>query len=368
MSLSRWIMLTATGIALAGCQYLPFTGEKTGPEYKDAKVLAPLDLPPDLVSEASQPGLTLPSPASAAEASASRSVAPAAVTGGQMPVPAAQATTPVPAAPVAELQTQGEEAVLRLDMSPEQVWPVVSRTLQQEGYKVARQDNASGQLQTDWKSERRGLSGLLGSAVAANARSRYTITLKPGENGVLLSASQEVQENDSGEIGDVWTATTPDDKAGLALLKAVQKNLQQPSMAQAAGQPSVERLTDARGPYLILSLPPAQAQQRVSGVLKDMGYELRAGDTAGIFLLSRTDAAAQEGFFQSIFTQFRDGILGAFKNEEPNGDTHLQLRLSPDAKSPGTVLEILPEDGAAKEDKAVRTLVDRLAERLRAAS
>lgn len=371
----RWTLIAAAGLAMTGCQYLPFTGEKTGPEYKDAKVLPPLDLPPDLVSEATQPGLTLPPPAPGAGTS---SVAPPSITaepapqaGAALVAPPQSAlpTAPATATPGAQLQDQGDDAVLRVRMAPEQLWPVVSKTLQQAGYRIARQDAATGQLQTDWKPEREGLSALLGSAVSANVRTRYTVSMKAGENGVqLLTARQERQENDSGETGDVWTETSPDKKAGVSLLKAIQESLQQPAgTQQTTSQPTVERLEDAKGPYLVLSLPPEQARARVVDVLKTMGYDPQPGSQPGTFLLARNDATDQQGFFQSMFAQLKDGILGAFTSEDARAQTSLQLRLSPDAKSPGTVLEVLPvDDGSAgDESKAVRQVVDQLAERLR---
>lgn len=377
--MSRWIIVAASSaFLLAGCQYLPFTGDKSGPKYNDAKTLPPLEVPPDLLAAPVQPGLQVPPARAAAPASAPAAISPASPApassagfavserGREVP-PAAPAATQPAAAAASTLTDSGAASTLRVQMPAAALWPVVRMALQKEGFTVARLDEQTGVLETDWQGQRTGLSALLGSAVAPNAREKYIVTMRGEADGSqVLSARQIRQDSDPQMTGEAWTEAQPDAKAVATLLKSIQESIEQGGKQAALPSMKVERLRDQQGSYLVLSLPPEQVQARVEETLKGLGYQAVAGQRPGEFVVSAAAEQAQEkkGIFADIWSQLSEGVRGAFRSDDKAKAAQVQMRvrLSRDAQGPGSVLEVLPVDQGAQG--AAERLLQQLAERL----
>ena len=57
----RYVALAVVAsLGLGGCSYIPFFKSNSGPKYQDSKVMEPLKIPPDLLAQAPQPGVTIP--------------------------------------------------------------------------------------------------------------------------------------------------------------------------------------------------------------------------------------------------------------------------------------------------------------------
>ncbi|WP_028989319.1 outer membrane protein assembly factor BamC [Thermithiobacillus tepidarius DSM 3134] len=373
--MSRWIIVAASSaFLLAGCQYLPFTGDKSGPKYNDAKTLPPLEVPPDLLAAPVQPGLQIPPARAAAPAGGSpASPAPASPAGfavsergRDVPSAAPAATQPATVA-ASTLTDSGAASTLRVQMPAAVLWPVVRTALQKEGFTVASLDEQAGVLETDWQGQRTGLSALLGSAVAPNAREKYIVIMRGEADGSqVLSARQIRQDSDPQTTGEAWTEAQPDAKAVVALLKSIQESIEQGGKQAALPSMKVERLRDQQGSYLVLSLPPEQAQARVEETLKGLGYQAVAGQRPGEFVVTASAEQAQKkkGILADIWSQLSEGVRGAFRSDDKAKAAQVQMRvrLSRDAQGPGSVLEVLPVDQGAQG--AVERLLQQLAERL----
>lgn len=374
--MSRWIIVAASSaFLLAGCQYLPFTGDKSGPKYNDAKTLPPLEVPPDLLAAPVQPGLQIP-PARAAAPAAASPTSPAPVgfavseRGHDVP-PAAPVATQRATVAASTLTDSGAASTLRVQMPAAVLWPVVRTALQKEGFTVASLDEQAGVLETDWQGQRTGLSALLGSAVAPNSREKYIVTMRGEADGSqVLSARQIRQDSDPQATGEAWTEAQPDAKAAVALLKSIQESIEQGGKQAALPSMKVERLRDQQGSYLVLSLPPEQAQARVEETLKGLGYQAVAGQRPGEFVVTASAEQAQKkkGILADIWSQLSEGVRGAFGSDDKAKAAQVQMRvrLSRDAQGPGSVLEVLPVDQGAQG--AVERLLQQLAERLGANS
>ncbi|MEW5791303.1 MAG: outer membrane protein assembly factor BamC [Pseudomonadota bacterium] len=373
--MSRWIIVAASSaFLLAGCQYLPFTGDKSGPKYNDAKMLPPLEVPPDLLAAPVQPGLQIPPVRAAAPAAASpTSPAPASPAGfavserGRDVPPAAPAATQPATVAASTLTDSGAASTLRVQMPAAVLWPVVRTALQKEGFTVASLDEQAGVLETDWQGQRTGLSALLGSAVAPNAREKYIVTMRGEADGSqVLSARQIRQDSDPQTTGEAWTEAQPDAKAVVALLKSIQESIEQGGKQAALPSMKVERLRDQQGSYLVLSLSPEQAQARVEETLKGLGYQTVAGQRPGEFVVTASAEQAQKkkGILADIWSQLSEGVRSAFRSDDKAKAAQVQMRvrLSRDAQGPGSVLEVLPVDQGAQG--TAERLLQQLAERL----
>lgn len=375
--MSRWLIAALSASLLAGCHSLPFVGDKTGPKYNDAKTLQPLDVPPDLIAAPVKPGLTVPPAARSAPAVAPVASGVSADNGGfplsqrgQAPAPASAPAQSAGPAPASSLTGQGEASVLRVAMPASALWPIVESTLSKEGYGIAKMDEKSGVLETNWKGSRTGLSAVLGSAVAANAREKFILTLRSAGNGEqMLSARQIHQDSDAEATGEAWTSAPANPARSVALLKRIEAAIQQNRLAADVPAIKVERLQDQNGPYLVLGIPPAQAQEPVLAALHSLGYpQVKPGERAGEWLLSvdAAQAKAKQGLLSDVFSQLSEGVRGIFgQGNQEKGPLQVLVRLSRDTQSPGSVLEVLPVNGKDKADKAFAdSLVQRLAERL----
>lgn len=376
--MSRWLIAALSATLLAGCHSLPFTGDKTGPKYNDAKTLQPLDVPPDLIAAPVKPGLTVPPATSAGPAVSPAASGVGADNGGgfplsqrgQAPAPAPTAAQPAGAVPASRLTAEGKAPVLHVAMPASALWPIIQATLSKEGYGIAKLDKSSGVLETNWKGSRTGLSAIFGSAVAPNARQKFILTLRSeGGDQQALSARQIRQDSDTEATGEAWTSTPADPARSVALLKDIQAAIKQNRVTAAMPAIKVERLQDQNGPYLVLGLPPASAQGPVLSALQSLGYtQIKPGEHAGEWLISvdETQAKAKQGVFSDILSQLSEGVRGIFgQGKKAAGPTQLLVRLSRDRQSPGSVLEVVPVNVKDKADKALaNALIQSLAERL----
>src|SRR3569832_1404271 len=149
-------------------------------EYKNALALPPLEVPPDLINPPKDAALAVPAvPAGGAAIAAAPRPAP--------PETAAAA----PAAPVSNPQG-------RLERDGAQRWLVVSgevaavtkrvhEFLLQEGYDIAAEDAARGNIETEWRAADAGRAGdndkeKLNEALSAGLQDKFRIRLEAGRS------------------------------------------------------------------------------------------------------------------------------------------------------------------------------------------
>ncbi len=142
----RWLFLLMIVVTLNACSWFAGEEEQAG----DARLLASLEVPPDLVTPKGDPRLTRP-------------VLPE--LGGSATRPAAQTVDcqcnepprigerVLPAGKGVQRMREGLRRWLVVEAEPEQVWPLVRKFLDMRGYRVQRDEPAIGLLETDWKTQ-----------------------------------------------------------------------------------------------------------------------------------------------------------------------------------------------------------------------
>lgn len=134
----RLLMLSASLSLLTACSW--FSDDE---DAADARVLPPLEIPPDLVTPAGDPRLArpeLPEVTISATAAALATAQPPSI--GERVLPAGKGV---------QRMREGQRRWLVVEVEPEQVWPLAQKFLTQRGYRLHRDEPAIGLLETDWK-------------------------------------------------------------------------------------------------------------------------------------------------------------------------------------------------------------------------
>lgn len=251
----RFSLLLLATLALAACG--------TSSE-RDATVLPPLEVPPDLVKPRVDSQMQLPE-------------LPKATT------PVAQAAADLPRIGEAVLPPQrgvhlrrdGERRWLTVEAEPEQVWPLAAKFLAARGYRVAREEPAIGLLETDWKP----LFAEDGSSETPNLRERLHLRLEPGERAGLTEV--HVSQTASERAGDAWQLRAPDTERAAIMLNRFAQYLGGQNVKQETPlSPLASTLdSDADGnPVLRVSAPFEQTWRRTALALESLGFTIEDAD------------------------------------------------------------------------------------------
>lgn len=207
------VLLAAT---LSGC-----VSDLLGPDrvdYKAAKKLPPLDIPPDLTAPARDERYQIPdvTPAGATTYSAYS----AERTGAPRP----GSTDVLPNVDNVRLERSGSERWLVVPEPPEKVWPLVKEFWQESGFLIKTENSETGVMETDWAENRAkipedGVRSLIGkvfdSAYSTAERDKFRTRLergeKPGTTEIYIShrGVQEVYVSES-QDRTMWQPRPPD--------------------------------------------------------------------------------------------------------------------------------------------------------------
>ena len=357
----RYVALAVVAsLGLGGCSYIPFFKSNSGPKYQDSKVMEPLKVPPDLLAQAPQPGVTIPggavtSPGGTANSSELPTNANSAASGGyglfQPHEAAGQQPVEEKTLPEVSAQILGAGADVRLSTTakPAQIWAALKATLAADKTTVAKFSPEQGELVTNWRDFRSGLAFVLGNTVAPTYREKYTFHLSAGENGAeLLSVQQERVRNDPNGSSLEWKKVPADAGHNRRIMEAVQKRLSQESLLAEMPKIKVTRYQDDRGPYLVLNAGPAKAQSAVQVVLQGLGYPVQS-EGMGVWNVQvqggGAQAAQKQSFIGGIFQRTWDNIKAIWSSPEKQKPVSVQVKLLRMKNNEGSVLETTPGVG-----------------------
>ncbi|MDA8247441.1 outer membrane protein assembly factor BamC [Acidithiobacillus sp.] len=341
----RYVALAVVAsLGLGGCSYIPFFKSNSGPKYQDSKVMEPLKIPPDLLAQAPQPGVTIPG-----GAVTSRDLSKDTGSGGyglfQPHTAAGQQPVEENMLPGVSAQILGAGADLRLSTSakPAQIWAALKATLAADETTVAKFSPQQDELVTNWRDFRSGLAFVLGNTVAPTHRERYTFHLNAGENGseILTIQQDRVWNNPTG--GSVeWTKVPADARHNRQIMEALRKRLSQESLLAEMPNIKVTRYQDDRGPYLVLNVLPAKAQPAVQMVLQNLGYPVQSAGM-GVWDVQVQEGGAQadrkQGFIGGIFQRTWDNIKAIWSSPEKRKPISVRVKLLRMKNNEGSVLE-----------------------------
>jgi len=182
-SLSSMLLAVFAGL-LAGCTWTGSVfSEKV--DYQAARTRStPLEVPPDLSQLPREERFTVPErpqSVTASEAAAARPGAPGAAAGASV------AVAVVPAGSIAQIERQGSQRWLAVNMPPEKAWPILLDFWPSVGLAVEKSDKATGVMETVWAENkaklpqdviRRTLGRALGSVYETGEQDKYRARLE----------------------------------------------------------------------------------------------------------------------------------------------------------------------------------------------
>ncbi len=354
-------------LGLDGCSYLPFFHNQTGPNYQNARLAKPLEVPPDLLATVPQPGVTVP-------AGPVGLMGPVQRTGGSGAPAASSSSASAPAfsgtsaLPQEQGRIVGKAGRMELDTPAPatEVWSAVRKVLAAKKVAVRSFSAAEGTLVTGWQETRSGIDSFFGSTVAPDHRMQYTFHLKQGASGTILSVQQKRFWNNPNGSTLEWTPVSPDAGRNHRLLEAVLKRLSRSGVQTAAAAPGpvirVVRYRDSQGPYLVVDQVPARAAPAVQSALARMGYPVHL-QGQGAWSLQVRGKGSRQGHSGSMignmFSRAWDSINSIWSS--PEKPVAVDVRLLPMANGRGSVLETLPAPGDGENgQKYAVQILDRL--------
>jgi outer membrane protein assembly factor BamC len=277
--------LAAGGIALliAACSSTPsgdsmVTDRRT--EYRQARSVPSLEIPPDLTSSTIDDTMKVPdiAPSSSARLSDYASERAGGIVRNESVLPLSKRVT---------LKRTGDKRWLVIDAEPEEVWEKMRDFWLSNGWLIMKEDPRLGLLETDWAENRadiptgvvRGLfSKVIDSLYSAATRDRYRVRLerssRPGVTELYLThrGVEEVLEGDR----TIWTPRPADPELEAEMLGRLMVHLGFETMEArrqllAGEQPRPDRAR-LNGQLLLVTDPLDVAWRRTGIALDRIGF------------------------------------------------------------------------------------------------
>ena len=370
MSSSRCLALVSIAVLLAACSSAKHD------EYKNAKALPPLEVPPDLINPPKDTTTAVPA---AGSASAAVSPPPATAAAGEAPLSPIAAQSPAAAPPVAvppvaaaasapaavgkvHLEREGAQRWLVVPGTPVTVFPRVHEFLVQEGYEIAAENAAQGTLETEWRAAAVAGQDKLDVAAAAALQNKFRLRLEAGRaaDTVEISVSHLGLQRLLADGAEKWQPRPADPQLEAELLSHLQDYFANEGAhgGAAADLPAVHaEIVTGSDSVTTMRIPEdfERAWRRV-GLARGRGgfvIEDRNRDQ-GVYLIKLGRAFkedAKAGFFSRLF--------GANA-----GDPDAQYRVFLKGRGNETVVTVQHPGGAAVRTSIGERILDRLKEKM----
>ena len=379
----------ATAASLSGCSFLgiDFTNDKV--QYESSHSRANLEIPPDLTPLKNDDRFQVPARPGVISANAEAARAEAAAEAANP----STASSIVPSTERVKVMRDGAERWLRVQASPEQLWPVVQDFWPSVGLVVRDQNAKTGYMETEWAENkaklpqdiiRRTIGKVIDFAYSTGEQDQYRTRMERNDDGttdifithrsmveVVTGAQKESTLWQPGPADPTMEAEmlqrlalriesefTPDSSAkeNDAAERQIAAQFKDEPVATRA---TVENGSDGKAAAVVLTDGFDQAWRRVGLVLDRMGFEQTDRDrTAGWVLVRYLDPAYEEaekakrGFFTNLFSS--DAAI-----EAPSYRIHLA------GEGAQTRITVPGPDGMPDETGVAPTILGLLAEQLR---
>jgi outer membrane protein assembly factor BamC len=345
---SKYLVLCLAALSITACSTVT-GGRKI--DYKAAAVTDKLEVPPDLTSlpDSERGGVTTFS-----GYAAGREIQPT----GEADV--------LPKFAKVKLVRQGGERWLVVSEKPATLWPQLREFLLGLGLSIARENRATGIIETDWAENRASKGGRLKTPFGffrdTGVRDRYRIRIEEardnsGGTEVHLSHQGLVEEVASGGgdelIQTVWQRSGPDKELEAEMLRLLMVHLgvedakARSMLTAGVAQPRASLEFDENDVANLRTIDPfASAWRRVGKALDRLGAEIESKDrNKGIY----TIAVAAQGEKAS-----KPGFLGRLLGKEKAATTPYRVRIT--ALKKGTGVQLLERE----KDRPVATPAGRV--------
>lgn len=357
----RILAVAVTPLALGACSWLSENLSGNQVDYKSAGQSAPrprLEVPPGLDTLPPDNRYDIPKEATLSSFNQQRSQTPVAATGPQV----------LPKVEGAHMERAGSQRWLVVNLTPEQLWPVLKEFWQDQGFLIKTDSPQTGVMETDWAENRaklpqdlirRTIGSVLDDVYDTGTRDKFRTRLERSPNGgteIYISHRGMIEVITSQQSNStIWTARPSDPELEAEFLrrllvrlgdteekaKAVVASVPAPGTPAAAGQPSDTHLV-AQGANSYLDIPDAfdRAWRRVGLALDRSNFTVVDRDRSkGIYYVRYVDPktdAPDRGLFAKLFeSSDKDKIAIQYQvvlNSKEGGPTRIVVE-SKDGKS-----------------------------------
>jgi len=372
-------MLMCTLIFSAGCSGV-FEGKKI--DYKSAKKLPPLEVPPDLAAPGTPGRYVVPD----ASGSATFSDYEQRRTSKGPVVPEASPVLPV--SERARVLRAGSQRWLLVMATPEQLWPQLKDFWQENGFLVNVEDPAAGLMETDWAENRAkiqvgGITGFINRnldvLVSLPERDKFRTRLErgtePNSTEIYIShkgmAEVYFRERDNNtkwqvrpsdpELEAVMLARLVEKVAGIDVVRAQSLVKSSNQLKPAA---VVSRGAGANPSSGLLRLDDGfdRAWRRVGLALDRVGFMVEDRNRAeGLYFVRYQDPDA------ALAKKSALSRLAFWRSDDANkpGPEQYRVKVTAATEGDGSTVTVLNREGVADDGPTARRILGLLVEQLR---
>jgi outer membrane protein assembly factor BamC len=284
-TLFRLFLISTATLALGACSW--FSGDDA--ESRDAPLLAPLEIPPDLVSPAGDPRLARPVlPTLHKSKSADSKTLAVAPTVNETPSIGEQV---LPQGKGVQRMREGQRRWLVVQAEPEQVWPLARGFLEMRGYRIRRDEPAVGLMETDWKvifaDDRADKQSATDKTGQANWRERLRLRIEPaeqtGRTEIFLTQNHSQRVPDATDQQPQWELRPADEDRAVEMLNRLARYLAAENVQDAIPlKPIVASIEVDADNHTVLQIDATFdiAWRRTSLALDGLGFTIEDHDRA----------------------------------------------------------------------------------------
>ena len=323
--------LVIASIALSGCEML----ESKKIDYKSARKLSTLEVPPDLTAPTADNRYAIPD---AEGGSATLS----AFNQGRKDTPAG-AQTLLPSQDKTRIERAGSQRWLVVKATPQEVWPVIKDFWQETGFIVNVESPTTGVMETDWAENRAkipqdGVRKLLGKVIdslySTSERDKFRTRIEQGTDGTEIYISHrgmvEVYTSQR-EDRTSWQPRPSEPELEAEMLRrlmlrfGVENAKAQTLLAQKETPEQARVLKNSAIPTLEMDEGFDRAWRRVGLALDRIGFAVEDRDrTKGIYYVRYIDPQLDND------SKRDDGFLSKlkfWKSKKPKASPALQINV-----------------------------------------
>jgi outer membrane protein assembly factor BamC len=375
--MKRFFPLACAALLVSACgktveDLIPF--EDRAIEYKKAKQVNTLEVPPDLTRSSIDETLAVPDIAPTSRASFSSY---AAERGGSEGGPR-QPTVLTPQGDI-EVLREGDKRWLLVKAAPDLIWPKVRQFWLDSGFLLKVEDPRTGILETEWNENRADIPkdpirNILGKVVdnlySAATRDMYRTRLEPGQTAgstEVYISHKGVSEELSG-TSTIWTPRASDPGLEAEFLRRLMvslgtedKKARTRLAQQDSSKPRATLVKDGAGQTHIRIEDAYPRAWRYTGLALDrVGFSVEDRDRSrGVYFVRYNDplkdTAKKEGWLDKLaFWRGKDSALS---------EEQYQVALAGDERS--TQVLVLDKDGKRSSSETARRILSLLHEQLK---
>jgi outer membrane protein assembly factor BamC len=373
------VIVGAAALFCGGCSYLPdLQGDKI--DYKTARRLPPLEVPPDLARPNSDGSYDVPGGKGDTTYSAYTK---------ERAVAGEAAGTLLPNTPGVTLQREGTQRWLVVQSDPKKVWDIAHDFWEENGFVIASEDPSAGVMDTDWVLHRdkvpddnpiRGMLGRLlsgsgvhtvGAPIAAATRVKFRTRLEagaaPGTTELYISNQTMVEGGTTNQGETMWTPQPSNPEIEAEMLRKIMVLFgvkQEVAQTQVTSEPQEARATllKDRGGSGVLAVNDQfdRAWRRVGLALDRVGFTVEDRDRSkGLYFVRYIDpdalkASESKGILQKINPFSKD-------SKKPEEQYRIQVKDATDTSE----VSVLSKDGNAETSDTAKRILSLLYEQLK---